>query len=654
MPDLFADPSIGVLDLTPPAEVPGRKAAARAWHFPEMIRPSVWMEDNIYLPAGTTASPGHFRFGARPYWRTVVDWCVEPDRQVVMIAASSQSAKTTTCMGLAGWAEDSVPALVNWFRETKDKVEEAGEKLVKIFRASPSLVRLLEDGRDGVRKGGMRFKNGGSLILDTAGGKTAMQGRDPWLVILDELDKCAEKNTDLGDLVGRAEKRILTWRTMGKVVGISTPTFDDKGIWAQWMQSQQWEWHIPCPDCGVSEALSFFGRLPDGTAPIDYRGIDKVSMRGGVRWERLEDGSHPDPQHLRDAKSAWYECPHCGHKTNETDKPRFVGSGCLECITPDRSPRRSAAHLSGLISPDYSWSHLAALFLEALKSPAKMVVFITEVLALPQVTRKQKEVAKESLEALKSSTWSQGSDGVLGIPPIPKWIERLYFAADAQQVEFWGVLEGVGYEGESMVLWAGRIDSKDDVRKLDTAIWAREDGTFLSLAKAGIDTGDGNRTHELYHMISKLMNFHALKGNARIDKPLVLGNQDFKNPDGTVTEQGIVLYSWKTTHFQDMLQAQINRGGGPGDGALHLPADCPRAWFDHIRSERRVEKIVDKEVRWVWEPVYASAPNHLRDAHCMAKVLAFLDGWAHRDRPVPVTGDENADYLALISGRAGA
>jgi hypothetical protein len=245
--------------------------------------------------------------------------------------------------------------------------------------------------------------------------------------------------------------------------------------------------------------------------------------------------------------------------------------------------------------------------------------------------------------------------GPTRIPKIPSWVERIYFAADAQKVEFWGILEGVGFEGETMVLWAGRIDSKEDLRALDTHIWEREDGAFMSLSHAGIDTGDGNRTHELYEFISRRNLFLALKGNRRLDRAILRNNVDFKRPDGSVSEQGIALYSWHTTTFQDALQAQIDLGMGSGAGALHLPADCPREWYEHIRNERRVEKFIDGMVRRVWTPVYESAPQHLRDAHCMTKVLAFMDGWANQPRPAAMAPEEKAKYLAALSGsnRAG-
>ena len=52
------------------------------------------------------------------------------------------------------------------------------------------------------------------------------------------------------------------------------------------------------------EALSFFGRLADGTAPVDQAGIDSDLVRGGIRWPRLADGEHPDPAMLHAAMAA--------------------------------------------------------------------------------------------------------------------------------------------------------------------------------------------------------------------------------------------------------------------------------------------------------------------------------------------------------------
>jgi len=569
MSDLFTGVDVGFLNHQRPRRPPGRRAAAQAWHWPRETLPSEWMEQNLFLPPTVSYVPGRFSFESRPWWKTFVDWTIEPGRQILLAIASSQSGKSATCTGLTGWGADTRPGRILWLRETGPKVEEfLSDTLIPIYTHSPKLANILrKNGREAIRKSGLRFDSGGSLVTDTVGGKSALVSRSPWMVVLDELDKCYENNRGLGDLLGAATKRILTHRTLGRAFGISTPTFDDKGIWEQWLKSQQWEWNLPCPTCGVNESLSFFGRTEDGQAINDLTGIDSSLLKGGIRWDRLADGSHPDPGRLLEARSAWYECPHCGHRTSENEKALFVRSGALECMTPERASYQTAMHISGMLSPDYTWSLIAKQFLSALHRPSEMVTFRNETLALPQTTRSEKIVLVSELDDLKkSSNYMQGTDGVLSIPPIPKGVERLYFAADAQKVEFWGVLEGVGYEGESWTLWTGRIDSKEDIRQIDTAIWKREDGALLSLARGGIDTSDGNRTHELYHLISTMSNFVSLKGNRNLSKPLIWSNQNFKLPDGSVSDMEIKLYSWFTTHFQDVLQNQISRGYGTGAG----------------------------------------------------------------------------------------
>ena len=618
-------------------------------------RPSTWIQDTVFLPPGTAAIPGKFRFDARPWWEPIMDLLIEPGVQVISVVAGSQGAKSTTAIGATAWGAKHRAGPVQWLRESGPKVDEAvGDKIIPIYQASPGLSELVRDGRSAIRKNGLRFRNGGYLIPDSVGSKSAVQGRDPWLVVIDELDKCVLLNPKMGDLVERAIKRILTWRSIGRVMALSTPSHDNAGIWAQWLISRQLEWLIPCPSCGVVEALSFFGRLEDGTAPIDQTGIDSELFRGGIRWPRLADGEHPDPARLQASGAAWYECPHCAHRTTEEDRPGFIYSGSLECTTPERPAYRTAAHLSGMLFPEYSWSRIAAEFLAVKSNPGKLVVWRNETLALPQTTKREKGITTSSLDALKSSYLTKGTEGPLGIPPIPSGVERIYFAADAQKVEFWGVLEGVGYEGESWVLWEGKLDSKEIIRKIDTAIWKRQDGAFLSLARGRIDTSDGNRTNELYHLISTLSNFLALKGNRNLSKPLIYSNQDFMQPNGKVSESDITLYSWWTTHFQDILQNQIEMGVGTGAGALHLPSDVSRDWMTHIQGEHRVEVMKNGYPIKVWQPVYASAPNHLRDAHCMAKVLAFLDGWLNVERPGLIAPENMSEYLKLIGGKIGA
>lgn len=634
--------------------IPGRRMAIRSWRIPKVPRPSEWMPQNIVIPPGISATPGRFSFDARPWWIPVVDWAADQNRKVICAIAGSQGGKSTHIMGLTGWRAATLPAPVTWFRESGPKTTEAiRETLIPIYQASPNLRRILREDRDAVRKDGLRFESGGYLIADSIGGKSAAQGRSPALCCVDELDKCILLNPKLGDLMDRLLKRVLTWDVLGKLYAISTPSYDNKGIWAEWLVSQQWEWIVPCPNCGREAPLSFFGFLEDGSCPVDLTGIDATLLHGGVRWPRLADGEHPDPSRLLASKAAWYECPACGHRIDDANKQTEIHKGALQNRTPDVSGYKTAAHLPGLLFPEYSWSRLASEFLAARHSPSKMVVLRNEVLALPQTTRKEKPVTINSLDSLKIHYYRQGTAGPCEVQKIPKGVERIYFAADAQKVEFWGILEGVGYEGESWTLWAGRLDSKEQIRRVASAIWTREDEAMLGLSLGGIDTGDGNRTHELYQFIASLPRFMALKGRRATEKVLQFSNQDIRLPNGHVIESGIQLYNWQTTHFQDALQQQIDLGGGAGAGALHIPDDVPREWMDHIRSEHRVERLVDGRPQWIWEPVFASAPNHLRDAHCMAKVLAYHDGWGCKPRAPMLSETEREEYLKIISGQVG-
>jgi phage terminase large subunit GpA-like protein len=597
------------------------------------------MPENLYLPPGISAVPGRFSFAARPYWARFVDFFDEPGRELICAVASSQSAKSMTIAGLSGWGADTHAGQVLWLRETSDRaVEYATDKLVPIYMASPRLARLLRQGRDAFTKDGLRFDHG-ALRLDGAGSKTAAQGRDPWLAIVDEYDKCVSQNRNLGDLAGRMLKRILTHRGTGRVALLSTPTDEDKGVWPIWEASQQWLWIVPCAECGARHPLEFAHQVDSETGDVV----------GGIKWPRLEDGSHPDPDRLLASRMAYYECPACLHRTSEEGKSGLVLSGSLENQTPDRPGNWTAMRLSGLNSPDYTWSAIASEFLKAKGKPAKMVVFRTETLALPNERKGSRPITLDSITALRDS-FSWGTDGPRILPPIPARVQHLYAGVDAQRVDFWMVLLGQGYEGESWVLWAGRVGSKSDLMALEHTQWTREDGVPLWLDAAGLDCRDGNRTDELYRFVAGSSRFRALMGSRTVKTPVKHSKQDFKDPHTNQVFDGAVnLTTWHTTHFQDILQGQIDRGPGQGAGALHLPADVSREYIEHLKSERRQEILIDGVPTEVWKPLTDATPNHMRDAHCMGLVVAALDGWGFMPNPHDDPELHKA-YLAAVSG----
>ena len=620
----------------------GQEAAANAWTWPRMGKPSEWMEANLILPPGTSAVGGRLSFRARPWWRKVVDTCVEHGRRQILILSGSQTGKSLTIAGLTAYAAKSRPGGVLWMCPTEAMVNDYYRSHIKpIYLASPALRDVLSYGRSDLRGDGATFENGARLILRHAGAKTGAQSTDPWLTVTDEYDKCLEKNPQEGDLGERMLQRILTHRALGRSYNISTPTDEDKGIWALWEKAYQEVWGVRCTHCDQLFPLEFEYEIPETES-------DRV---GGVRWPRLEDGSHPDPDRLLSSGLAYWECPACEHRVDDAGKLRLCQEGDYIRATPDRGLYSSGLRISGLTSPDITWTDAAARFLKALNRPAAMMQFRREVLTQPREIRDHRRSSLR-LESLKSSWRSTAKDGVPGptnLPPIPRGVQRIYFAADAQKVEFWGVLLGMGYEGQAWLLWAGRLESKDDIRKIDLASWEREDGARLWLSMGGIDANDGNRTEELCRLISTLTKFRALRGSRTVKSPISAGRRDFRDPDtGKVSSESIPFYTWQTTYYQDVLQNALDLGPGDGPRAFHLPDDVPREWFEHIRGETRREKVIEGVLRLVWEPVTRDAPNHLRDANAMGYVLADMDDWLYRDEPAALSSDDMKDVLSAF------
>lgn len=656
-----ADPEIDetgeVLDLlsSPPFDPsarPGQEAAAHAWSWPRLPRPSIWIPQHIFLPPGVSHVPGRLSFVGRPYMIPVVDSIIQPGRRIIALLAGSQQGKSLTCAGLSAWAGKHRPGSIFWMREDEKSVNEFWAlKLSKIYHSSPALLDIMQAGR-GSKSHGIQFVNGAALTLGHAGSPTAAQGRDPWLIFSDEHEKSIKKNPHLGDLLSRLEKRILTHRSLGRIFIPSTPFEEDAGMWQIWKNAHQEMWFVECPLCHTHHPIEF--SYDQGEAGDEE---DEKIRRGGVRWPRLEDGSHPDPMRLKASGDAYWECPTCEFRVTEAAKQGFINAGQMLSVTPDRTLDLSAFRIPGLVSPDYTWSAIAAEFVAALKSPAKMVTFRTEVQVLPaRDTRSRVRIS--TLEALAKDTGfrmfrDHPPRGPRNIPEVPNDVERIYFAADAQKIEFWGNLVGMGYEGRARLLWAGRIDSKEDIRALDLATWRRQDGTLLYLSKGGIDTNDGNRTEELYQFIRTLTNFVPLRGKRNTTKPIVFGNQDVKDPrTGKVQDLALVVHTWWTTFFQDALQTALDLGPGDGPRGISLPIDTPREWFEHIRNEVRKEILVDGHPTMVWTPVTRNAPQHLRDSMCMALVLAMLDdGWIYKERLPDLNETDEEEILRIMQGK---
>lgn len=154
----------------------------------------------------------------------------------------------------------------------------------------------------------------GSLV-EPDGSAPKLKSIDADVLILDEVDEQDQRCPPI------AKKRLGHARAdLGNILWVSTPTFPGYGIDAEYADSDQRNWMLPCPHCGHRQALT----------------IDQIVLE----WDEI---GRPVAWNGQTESRAWVGCEHC-HK--ELDR---LADG--EWVPKYPENERAGFHISKLFSP---------------------------------------------------------------------------------------------------------------------------------------------------------------------------------------------------------------------------------------------------------------------------------------------------------------
>jgi phage terminase large subunit GpA-like protein len=92
---------------------------------------------------------------------------------------------------------------------------------------------------------------------------------------------------------------------------------------------------------------------------------------------------------------------------------------------------------------------------------------------------------------------------------------------------------------------------------------------------------------------------------------------------------GLILIGHHTHRLQDLLEYSLSRSWDDAGGS-QLPKDVDARVLTHLRNCVKVEKLRTKS----WDKKYKGAPDHLRDAACLAMLAGVVSGASELKEPV--------------------
>ncbi|MDR5655255.1 phage terminase large subunit family protein [Ruixingdingia sedimenti] len=438
-----------------------RAAALQALRPPAKLRGSEFIEREIRLPQGVSATPGPVRLWG--FQRGIADALADPlIERVSVLKATRVGYSMLAAASIAGFiANDPGPVLVV-LPTDQDARGFTVDDLEPTFAASPIVATALaDDTPEGERNTltSRRFP-GGSLKIVAARSPRNLRRHNAKYLILDEID--AMDMTPEGDPITLATQRTISFSDRKLIAG-STPTYSETShILRLYGQSDQRVFQVPCPACGS------FGEV----------------LFSGIVW----DPGRPD--------TARWRCPHCSEEIEERHKPQMVEEGRWSITRPEVQ-NHAGFKVSALTSPhpNASWAKLAAEFLAAKDTPELLQVFTN--CALAEGWRSEGEELDESALQARAEP--------IGLDPVPEAVLCLTSGVDVQRDRLEASILGHGATGTvfalaHFVLW-GAYDDADTWAQLDALLstrWPHALGGKIGLDAVCIDSSDGVSQPQVY------------------------------------------------------------------------------------------------------------------------------------------------------------
>jgi phage terminase large subunit GpA-like protein len=268
------------------------KRALETLRPPPELTISDWADQNRRLSSEASAEPGQWCTSRAEYQRGIMEAISDAGVEIVVIMSSSQVGKTEMLNNSVAYHIDQDPAPIMVVMPTERDAETwSKDRFSPMARDTVCLTGKIADpkSRDGNNKILHKRFPGGHLTIVGANAPSGLASRPIRLLMCDEVDRYPFSAGAEGDPVNLAKKRTVTFWNR-KIVLVSTPT--NKGasrIEAAYEESDQRQYHVPCPECGAEQVLP--GRRSNGTRRREVRinprrqniTVSIVTRRGRMR-----------------------------------------------------------------------------------------------------------------------------------------------------------------------------------------------------------------------------------------------------------------------------------------------------------------------------------------------------------------------------------
>lgn len=565
-----------------------------AFKPPEDLTVSEWADKHRILSAQSSRLPGPWRTDNAPYLREIMDAFNHPDIRHVVVCAGTQSGKTEALFNIIGFIIDlePFPTLLVYPRED-DAKGVSRTRLQPMIRGCPALSGKIPPENDLFQTLEQHYP-GMTLYMVGANSAAALAQKPCRNILRDEIDKYPDLVGKDADPLSLSEARAKSFWDIRKIVDVSSPTIETRGIWRQLQACEDIrEFQIPCPACGIFQVLAF----------------------DGIQWEGGKD-------QVKARLTARYFCKTCGAEIPSERKPELLSRG--KWFSTKNGPQQPASvgfRLPSLYSPWLTWGNIAEAFLKARQRQDEfgefgaLQDFINGWLAEPWIQK----ISQASVSDLFSARCE------LPRFEVPEEAVAITAGIDVQKAGFWYVLRAWARDYTSWLVDYGFLPDWDHIETL-----LFEHQYRIPIWRGLIDIGGGDRfeselssTEETYMWLRKNgrgrgCNVWGSKGASKsLSGKLKVGAPLEKTPSGKPIPGGLQIVSLDTNKLKDAFWYRIEQAKARGVMSSYLHKDTGDDYARQILAE---EKQRDRHGQEIW--VRKHKDNHLLDCEVMCHAAA--------------------------------
>ena len=490
-----------------------------------------------------------------------MDAVSDPLIDTIVIKKGTQVGCTEVMGNICGFFIDQDPSPILIIQPTIELAEAwSKDRLAPMLRDTPVLQKKVHEAKSRDTDNTLRQKifPGGRLSIVGANAPTGLAARPIRIVMADEVDRYPVSAGSEGDPLKLGTKRQQTFWNKKTIIGSTPVRKETSVIEREWLRSDQRHYHVPCPRCGVYQALAW----------------------SNIRWDKSDNGAHLD-------QTAHYVCAHCGALWSDVERWDAVRRGQWVASNPHSGI--AGFHVPQWLSPWVTLREIVKEFLHAVKTRD---VGLLQIWA-NTVAGEAWEDAAESVEGAPLSARCES----YGHHDLPDVVRLLSAGVDVQSNRLEVQIIGWGAHEEA---WVTRVEALhgdpaqpylwNQLDKLLLEKYHTTRGRELRVVACCVDTG-GHHASQVFEFCKprRMRHVYPIKG---VSGPRLVWP---KRPSRTHSKKDEVFLLGVDT-AKDTIYGRL-RIPKPGPGYIHFPIEVGSEYFSQLTSEKVITKRAKKDGR---------------------------------------------------------